>query len=131
MRRRVLFCGKTIKDNRWVTGDLQHNEIRDTWISNMRACLGEGSFDNVSWDSVGEGTGERDRNKQEIFEGEIVELESFTPKRYLVKFIEGAFCFTHPAIKGYPIDINMGCNSNGSIVTIIGKEYDMNKDWWK
>jgi hypothetical protein len=127
MRR---YCGKTVKEGKWVKGDLQHNEINDTWIVNMHSCIGEGSFDNVKPASVGQGTGEFDKTKNEMFEGDLVELDNFKPKIYVIEFIEGAFCFTRPDLEDLPIDLNHSSNSNGSIATIIGKAYD-NKNWWK
>ena len=82
-------------------------------------------------ETIGQYTGLKDSTRtkefpegKEIFEGDKVKLESFSPSEYIVEFIEGAFCFTHPKITDYPIDINMVYGSTGPNVIIIGTIHD-------
>ena len=64
-------------------------------------------------------TGLKDKKDIEIFEHDIVLLDGFNPKYYIVEFIEGAFCFTNPIIEDYPIDINMVFGSTGPNIEVI------------
>jgi uncharacterized phage protein (TIGR01671 family) len=61
-----------------------------------------------------------DKDGVELYEGDIVEADNFNPKHYIIEFIEGAFCVTHPRIQNYPIDINMFYPSNGCCIKKVG-----------
>ena len=69
-------------------------------------------------------TGLKDKNGKEIYEGDVVEAKSWQPMNYAVEFIEGGFCFTHPKLKGSPIDINLMYSSNGCACSVIGNIYE-------
>ena len=49
-----MFRAERVDGKGKVQGDLQHNEIRDTWISRLTSDVhGEGGlFVNVRWDTV-------------------------------------------------------------------------------
>lgn len=73
MKREHLFKGKTIKEDKWIYGDLIHswhkmNTKSTTMIYNT---LGKTEVDPTT---VCEYTGLTDKNKTKIFEGDIVEL---------------------------------------------------------
>lgn len=69
-------------------------------------------------------TGLKDKNGKEIYEGDVIEAKSWSPMRYAVEFIEGGFCFTHPKLKGSPIDINLVFSSTGCACEVIGNIYE-------
>jgi uncharacterized phage protein (TIGR01671 family) len=69
-------------------------------------------------------TGLLDKEGRDIFEGDIVEAKNWNPMRYTVEFIEGGFCFTHPKLKGSPIDINLMFSSQGCACAVIGNIHE-------
>lgn len=69
-------------------------------------------------------TGLKDKKAQDVYEGYYVEAKNFTPQRYLVEFIEGGFCLTHPKLNGYPMDINLMYPSTGCQFEVIGNSYE-------
>jgi len=69
-------------------------------------------------------TGLQDKNGKDIYEGDVVEAKSWNPMRYTVEFIEGGFCFTHPNMKGSPIDVNMMYSSVGCACKVIGNIWE-------
>jgi uncharacterized phage protein (TIGR01671 family) len=65
-------------------------------------------------------TGLKDGEGKEVYEGDIIEAKNFAPERYVVEFIQGAFCLNHPKMKGYAMDINLMYPSTGCMFKIIG-----------
>lgn len=72
--REILFRGKTIKDNKWVYGYYASDKDGHYILVNYDNGIKQHT---VYENSVGQWTGRRDKNEVKIFDGDIVEIESY------------------------------------------------------
>lgn len=95
MIREIKFRGKDVDTNQWVYGSLMvYNKHHPTitWVDDTEpvekkhTCV-------VYPDSVGEYTGLRDKNGQELYEGDVVLQQGYNGKKMpmAVRFENGAF----------------------------------------
>lgn len=72
--REILFRGKTIKDNKWVYGYYASDKDGHYILVNYDNGIKQHT---VYENSVGQWTGKYDKNGIKMFEGDIVEIESY------------------------------------------------------
>lgn len=73
--------------------------------------------------TIGEFTGLLDKQSKEIYEGDIVRLDSWSPSDYEVRFIDGAFCLWRDSIP-YAHDIHYVHHAGNNQATIAGNIYE-------
>ena len=92
MERVIKFRGAFVYKNNdgtfsWICGDL-----RPKYIENKSIIYNHGVGFEVLSGTVGQFTGLYDKNGTEIYEDDIVHLDSWSPEYMKIAFIEGAFC---------------------------------------
>ena len=106
--RAILFRGKRVDNGEWVYGDLAHSVRSANGRKPHKSWIVDGYFSNGGWltplkryavidKSIGEYTSLKDRNGNEIFEGDIliyvVDGEYGVDEKYLVVFDDDEAAF--------------------------------------
>ncbi len=109
--REILFRGKGIENGKWVYGFYSKSPEGAAYITEIVA--GVPNAEAVDPDTVGQFTGYLDRSGKKVFEGDIVPITG--TKCFVVKFVDGRFCFM---VDGIPLSIDGIANRfaiNGNI----------------
>jgi len=128
----IKFRGQRVDGKGWVHG-YYHQVTKGAFVNpiqNASVITTYKALDNgeiiltgafaVIPETVGQYIGKEDKNGAEIYRGSIVKSDIHNPKTFLIDFIDGAFCATHPKIKYYPIDIMHFYDSTGCCIEVIG-----------
>ena len=127
MKREIKFRGKVKHNNSiinpengWVEGyyvqDLAQGKMRN-YIFQPPCCW------EVLHETIGQFTGLFDKNGKEIYEGDIVHLDTWEPYAMQIAFIEGAFCLADEN-ETFLGDIHYTNHAQINQCTILGNIFD-------
>ncbi len=115
--RTIKFRGKLKSNGNWEYGDLLHNNIDGCYIYPIDT---ENLFRNneVIPETIGQFIGLKDKNGEEIFEGDILDFNGIITE---VRFVRGAFAFL---CKGNLDDELYGDCRTGLFAKVIGNIHE-------
>lgn len=94
--RTIKFRGKKIHNGEWVCGylsDVDNTLIGKVGIINSKPFSGCEESSMVIAETIGQFTSLYDRNKKEIYEGDLLKLQDDDTGLIEVRFVRGVFAF--------------------------------------
>ena len=88
--REIKFRGKKFCQDEWIYGSLITRGERGA--DGNFIDTGRGECYPLQQDTICQYTGLKDKNGKEIYEGDIVHLDAWSPYAMQIIFLEGAFC---------------------------------------
>lgn len=126
--REIKFRGKRIDNGEWVYGSLDLNDERPaiSWLQTNEEGEQEPWLAYVKGNTVGQFTGYTDYNNREVYEGDIIELQSATINNHDFDQIQlsvvwlGDSVRLHPADRYYHrgacVDLRMTAAKRGKVI---------------
>lgn len=127
MEREILFRGKRLDNGEWIDGDYISSSIYPdrAWITESKTFYDKQLYGvgvrEVDPSIVGQCTGLTDKNGVKIFEGDIMEFDSYGSHcQGIVTVIGGNFCILCGKVAGPYVDRALECLE----ATLIGNVHD-------